>query len=138
MPAALPEHTRRVRGTQRRPDRQRPFAAVDPVPGDPQPPPWLCERGRAVWGHVCEVLRRRDSLGLDDFWSLCGLVSAVVDYERLQMDVQKNGRTATVLTTNGAPFVRVRPEAKLLRAVETSLRKWLHEFALTPATVIAR
>ena len=138
MPAALPEHTRRARGTQRRRDREPRFAAIDPVPGDPQPPPWFCDLGKATWAHVCEVLRRRDTLGLDDYWSLCGLVSSVVDYQRLKLDIMENGRTRTVIAVNGAPFVRIRPEVKLLRAVEISLRKWLREFALTPATVIAR
>lgn len=138
MPAALPEHARRAHGTADRRDRRPRFAAVDRVPGDPEPPEWFCDLGKATWAHVCEVLRRRDTLGLDDYWSLCGLVSAVVDYRRLGMDIKENGRTRTVITVNGVPFVRIRPEVKLLREVNSSLRKWLREFGLTPKSIQVR
>ena len=151
---ATPPDIRAVTGAKDKTTRkQAGLEHAGSLPGKPQCPFWFSGRAHEIWDQFCYVLEARGQLCQDDYWSLCMLVSTFEEWEKLRKLVNETGYTQDVKTVmskrknradrrhdeeNGEDGVmtRLRPEVRLLRETEQTVRQWLGEFGLTSVTRI--
>jgi P27 family predicted phage terminase small subunit len=106
--------------------------------GQPKMPTHLSKAGKAEWRRLVPLLCERGSLTDADSAVLSIYAETYSRWLAAKADVEQNGLTITVsvLDKHGAAVTsrRTNPALRTLENCERSLRAFLREFGMTPAT----
>jgi len=105
-----------------------------PDPARPERPAALSAGARAAWDRLVPQLAEMKVLGRIDQDALVLWCEAWATWERCLRAIRRKGPTQTIVGTNGASRVIVRPEAVLERALRRDLFAHGRDFGLTPAS----
>jgi P27 family predicted phage terminase small subunit len=112
---------------------------VGSLPADePEMPKHLTAEARKEWKRLLPLLLERGSLTPGDSAALALYAETFSRWLLAKRDVEENGLTitSTVLDSSGQPVSnrKINPSLRIVENCERSLRNFLREFGLTPAT----
>ncbi len=134
-PLPQPTALRAVRGPQRADRINYAEPPTIPVATAPDPPEWLDEIGRAVWGTYAPQLAATKVLGEQDGLALAMLCDQASVYRKCADFLRQKGESYVVLDGDGNPkAVQAYPQVALRQKAAAELRRWVEHFGLSPAS----